>query len=239
MKLFVLMVTWFFTIHTFQLNAQNFCEKKLQNNPYQFSSRLAFGNHGGLKNGGVCWWHSRLQRAAFYLTSFNPNLPKPDKKELKNILRKLRYMTAMVEIPGFKNFHEFSKFYINEIQTVLEKWQISDGFLYFQWIRGISGTSNVNSRSYLNRMNKMYHEIKNSDYINWTMLQLPGIEAHAYLILSMDKISENKYRFKVVDSNEPLDTTVITTDDKPALYLGFHSDIKKIKSIHQKYCGKK
>src|SRR5438270_754213 len=45
------------------------------------SQRLSFGNTGGIAHGGVCWWHSRFQRAAIYLTIFRPDLPKPSHRK--------------------------------------------------------------------------------------------------------------------------------------------------------------
>jgi hypothetical protein len=201
------------------------------NNIFHTNSRLAFSNQGGLINGGVCWWHSRLQRAVFYLAKFNPTLPPPDKKQLKVILRNLRYFKQVVVIPGFANFYDFSKTYHKEIQTLLEKWQLSDGFIYFQWIRGLSGSTNESPEKYLKRMHKLYLHIKTSKYIKWTMLQLPGISSHALLILDMKLVGNNEYEFLIIDSNYSLETKVISTKDQPALYLGFHTDIDKIKKV--------
>ena len=191
-------------------------------------NRLSFSNSGGLFNGGVCWWHSRLQRSAFYLTSFQPQLPKPNKKELKYILRKLRYMNRKVQIPGFKNFAEFSNFYQMEIQKLLNHWQIYDGFIYQQWIRGLSGSAkDVSSNSYKMRMNKLYERFQSQKFLPWVMLQLPGIESHAYLIIGMIRTARG-YNLEVIDSNRPTQTVRIVDRYSQALYLGFESDIHKI-----------
>ncbi len=41
------------------------------------NNRLVFDGSGGIRNGGLCWWHSRLTRSATYLTVYQPDLPKP------------------------------------------------------------------------------------------------------------------------------------------------------------------
>jgi hypothetical protein len=61
-------------------------------NPNLFS----FSNTGGILNGGVCWWHSRMQRAALYLTVYLPDMPPPSKPEVRRILCDL--MTAQKEM---------------------------------------------------------------------------------------------------------------------------------------------
>ncbi len=219
------------------VNANKICQKIPQHNPYEFDSRLAFKNGAGPLNIGVCWWHNRFQRSVFYLTTFKPELEKPNKKQLRSILRKLRYMKAVVQIPGFKNIYEFSSYYENEIESVLGKWQLTDSFLYFQWVRGIFGTSKVNSENYKKRMRKIYQEVKNSEYIIWSMLQLAGLDTHSYLILEMEALGEDKYNFKVIDSNYPTITKIIPSEKNFALYLGYNSDIVRIKRIHDRMCN--
>ena len=94
------------------------------------SNLMTMRNHGGILNSGVCWWHSRFQRNALYLTIYKPALDKPDQNEVVRIIKKIRAAREVVTIPGYRNFAEFS--YDNEalIQRELEKWQKGDGIIY-------------------------------------------------------------------------------------------------------------
>lgn len=233
-----LLLVFSLSLISFFLQAEpNKCIPLVKNNPNEISSRIAFPNSGGMFHSGVCWWHSRLQRSAFYLTTFKPELPKPNKRQVRNILRKIRYMIAVAEIPGYKNFYDFSLAYKKEIQKVLNRWQMSDSILYFQWVRGVISSNKVDTESYNKRMSRIYHKVKSSKYINWTLLQLPGLPSHAYLILDMELVGVNKYKLKVIDSNRPLVVREISEDVQLPLFLGFGADIQKLKRVRTKTCN--
>src|SRR5262245_2698307 len=70
--------------------------------------RLGFENAGGLLGGGVCWWHSRFQRAIWHLAVFLPRAPRPDREETRRIVRRLATRKEVVEIPGYADAREFS-----------------------------------------------------------------------------------------------------------------------------------
>lgn len=162
---------------------------------------MSFKNRGGMRNGGVCWWHSRFQRNALYLTYYSPSKHKPASHEIPRLLRNIRNANHVIEIPGFKNFREFSTEYSQEIQTELEKWQRFEGFR-FTWIRGLRGSTRVSSEWLKTMMDNLYQEVIVRNHIAYQKLQMPGITAHAWLVINMLK-HDNGYDLEVLDSNFP------------------------------------
>lgn len=210
------------------------------------SSRIAFENDGGLINGGVCWWHSRLQRSSAYLVKFAPAEPRPSKPELDKILHSLRVMDKVVVIPGYADFFSFSKDYQREVQSMLEEWQKRDGFLNFEWIRGISGRSELSMDKMKERMDDVYRYYKNSPSPLWTMAQIKGITSHSLLMLNMRQ-TETGYDMDVIDSNHPDKTLFISyaygdrslKNDKYTFvpYTGFQNDFRLITKAISHACG--
>ena len=90
-------------------------------------NRLSFRNAGGFFNGGVCWWYSLLVQKQIYLTVFKPELPKPTKKQVREIFSKYVDGNEVVEVPGYKNFYEFSLDWHKVLQKKLNDWQATDG----------------------------------------------------------------------------------------------------------------
>jgi hypothetical protein len=245
-----LLVLLLFIITTSAL-ASDFCARSQQDLKSLLKhedSRIAFKNNGGLFNGGVCWWHSRFQRAASYLVKFNPNQNPPSKLELKKILHSLRAMDKVVTIPGYSDFKTFSHDYQKEIQAVLNSWQRSDGFFNFAWIRGISGSAALPAREMRLRMNNIYNYYKKSPAPVWIMAQIKGIESHAMLIMEMIPTATG-YSLSVIDSNHPVETVVIeysegdqflhSTGEKYSFvpYSGFQNDFRLISKALKKECG--
>jgi len=168
----------------------------------QFSANLmSFRNHGGIVNGGVCWWHSRFQRNALYLTYYNPHAPKPDRKTAIALIRDIRNQDGLTEIPGFNNFEEFSTAFENEIQDELERWQKFEG-LRFTWIRGLRGASSVSAEWLKELMDNLYEEVVTNNNIGFQKLQMKGLTAHAWLVVNMQKTADG-YDLEVIDSNLP------------------------------------
>ena len=210
---------------------------------------MSFKNHGGLFNGGVCWWHSRFQRSSAYLAEFSPQKSKPSAEEVQAILRHLKSMNKVVEIPGFENFNSFSKAYEKEIQQILEVWQREDGFINQQWLRGISGKYELPPIEMKKRMDTLHVQLMNSPQPIWIMAQIKGVTSHAMLILSMNQ-TETGYELSVVDSNFPQDRKTLTYEfgqrflkhpkDKYSFvpYLGFQKDFKSLEASYSKHCGK-
>lgn len=163
------------------------------------SNLMSFKNHGGIRNGGVCWWHSRFQRAALYLTHYNPSAEKPDLATARQIIRTIRNANDIVEIPGFINFLEFSTHFKNEIQNELEAWQRFES-LRFTWIRGLRGSTHVSAEWMKQLMDNLYQETEVEGNISFQKLQMKGITAHAWLVVSMKKF-DNGYDLEIIDSN--------------------------------------
>ncbi len=209
-------------------------------------NRIAFSNHGGLMNGGVCWWHSRLQRSAIYLTTYAPEKPKPTSQEAKSIAKKLVQQSGVVEIPGYANFNEFSADFAPIFQQELERWQERDGFIHQQWIRGLYGKSHLPSKVLEQKMDGIYQKFKSSAPGLWLMVQMKGITSHAFLLIDM-KRSETGYYLNVIDSNFP-DTTrfleyhrgdeAIHGNGRPfTLYPGFADEQSKLNQILEQHCS--
>ncbi len=184
---------------------QEFCKQAKSPNYfksllYSNSNQLAFTNGGGLMNGGVCWWHSMLTRTAQYLTVYRPELPKATSDQAQKIVQYLSSATGVVEIPGYKNFREFSADHYAVIQRALEGWQIADGAIGFGWIRGLSGSHKVDANQLSKMMDETYALVKKDNRIAYQKLQIEGITAHAWLVVDMTKTADG-YVLDVVDSN--------------------------------------
>ncbi len=232
---------------------RNFCERNrhdiltLMQEP---SARIAFKNTGGIINGGVCWWHSRLQRSSFFLVRFAPDSARPDQRKLNEILSGLRHMNRVVTIPGFADFHSFTRSYQKQIQRMLNDWQIYDGLYNFQWLRGISGRPALPSQQMIERMDAVYAAYKNSPASMWIMAQMEGITSHSFLIVHMEKVNGG-YDLDLIDSNHPMEVVRVAyhegdqslrTNKKSSPfvpYVGFQEDFRKISRGLAGYCRNK
>jgi hypothetical protein len=236
---------------SFNLFASDFCTRTqgdLKTLLYDQTSRISFRNSGGLINGGVCWWHSRLQRSSSYLVQFRPDSNRPTPPELNLILNSLRTMNKTVIIPGYSDFKTFSHDYKNEVQAMLDSWQKSDGFFNFVWVRGISGKSELEPRAMQVQMNNVYDYYKSTQTPLWVMAQIKGITSHSLLILHMVQ-NANGYSMKVIDSNHPSETITIyyNIGDRNLRfsgagysfvpYVGFQNDFLKIGATLESTCG--
>ncbi|NOI86996.1 hypothetical protein [Vibrio sp. 99K-1] len=206
---------------------------------------IAFKNTGGLFNAGVCWWHSRLQRAALYLTTYRPNEPKCSKKEAKKIIRNLIKAKEVAEISGFNNFSEFSIEFKEEIQKYLNLWQLYDGLLLWQWINGLSGSYETTPEKLKKYMDEIYEEVAVRKRIAYVKLQIKGIDSHALLITEIEQASDGQgYIFNFIDSNSPdsafnayymYGQTHLDLYNKSVPYLQREDDIDKFLSAIDKY----
>lgn len=165
------------------------------------SNLMSFKNQGGFGRGGVCWWHSRFQRNALYLTYYAPEKEKLPIHEARWLIRRIRNANEVLEIPGFKNFLDFSIYYKNEIQDELETWQRFEGFR-FTWIRGLRGSARVSAEWMQKLMDNLYEEVTVKNNIGYQKLQMPGLTAHAWLVINMVK-HESGYDLEILDSNFP------------------------------------
>jgi hypothetical protein len=211
-------------------------------------SRIAFKNQGGLVNGGVCWWHARLQRSSAYLLEFKPELPVPDSKAVKIILNNLKKMKTVIEIPGYRNFNSFTQAYQKDVQKFLESWQREDGFINQQWIRGVSGKYELSPDAMKAKMALLYKQFLDSPQPMWVMAQIKGVSSHAFLVLDMTPQPEG-LNLKLVDSNYPTEIREIRyvhgqrflkhKKEKYSFvpYLGFQKDYQGIQESVRQHCG--
>jgi hypothetical protein len=177
---------------------------------YSRSNQLSFTNGGGLLNGGVCWWHSMLTRTVQYLTVYKPELPKPDRTQANKIIGWLVSSQGVVEIPGYRNFSEFSYDHADLIQAALEGWQIVDGSIGLGFLRGLMGSHQVDSQKLSSMMDDTYKLVNGKKRVAYQKLQVEGVTAHAWLVIDMNKTA-NGYTLDVVDSNYSGVSTIIYT----------------------------
>nr|BDT26896.1 hypothetical protein BHI3_03620 [Bacteriovorax sp. HI3] len=172
-----------------------------------YTNLMAFQNRGGLANGGVCWWHSRFQRNALYLTIYKPAEKKPTISEAEKLISKIRSGKDIIEIPGFSNFNEFSGAYRSLIQRELEKWQKSDGIVKFNWVIGLSGSNEVEAPKLKEMMDELYDYVEVQGNIAYQKLQIKGVTAHAWLVVNMKQV-DGGYDLEIIDSNFQHQTTI-------------------------------
>jgi hypothetical protein len=211
------------------------------------TARISFKNAGGFFNGGVCWWHSRLQRSAIYLARFAPEKPKATAKQARGILLALRNMTQTVTIPGYSDFASFTRDHQATAQKILDDWQAYDGVFNAEWRRGISGNYSLPADQLEKRMKIVFDLVKSSPVPVWVMAQMKGITSHSFLILEMVETGTG-YDLKVIDSNLPGkirkveykfgQTTVTVIGSKYAFvpYVGFQNDFRLITAAIKATC---
>jgi hypothetical protein len=217
-------------------------KKLLQQRFMDPKEKLSIINAGGIGGMGVCWWHSRFQRNAFYLANYEPKRPKPTHEEARKIIKAIRSGNEVVSIPGFSNLGQFSQFFGAEIQQELENWQLIDGFLKQKWIQGLSGSSRSASDLKKN-MDQMFQDVEEKSQIGYLKVQSKGVEAHALLVGSMKKIPQG-YILKVADSNDPKQVRTLEYfegDDQlypyANVYVEFTSEVTKLQNVIAKACA--
>ena len=166
------------------------------------SNLMSFKNNGGLFNGGVCWWHSRFQRNAFYLTIFRPDLDIPTPYEIKNIIKEIRTGQKIVTIAGFHNFYEFTEANKELIQAELNNWQLYDGIVLGKWIDGLRGSTTVRALELKKSMDELFEYVSVKKKVAYQKLQIKGITSHAWLIVGTTK-TEKGMEIGYIDSNSP------------------------------------
>jgi hypothetical protein len=234
------------------LSPDNFCQARKDKSYFQKllfekDNRLAFTNQGGLIDGGTCWWHSRITRNAAYLAYFSPHKAKPTEMEAFLIVSRLRTGSAVVEIPGYHNLKEFSEDWEDTIQWHLNDWQIFDGFIGQSWINALAGKTKVTPNKLKSIMEETFKRVNQDKEVVFHKLQLPGIPAHAWLVVKMEK-TENGYRLKVIDSNyrykkfhlyERGDGSFYTSSYKNFVpYVDYTNEEKKLRKVVSNYCSK-
>jgi hypothetical protein len=207
---------------------------------------MSFKNNGGLFNGGVCWWHSRFQRNALYLTIFRPDHKIPPIFELKRIIRDIRDGLKIVTIDGFHNFNEFTEVYRDLIQHELNSWQLFDGIILGKWIDGLSGTTTTRPEILKEYMDSLFDYVSAKKKIAYQKLQIKGITSHAWLVIGTSKNSVGM-EIGYIDSNSPNmsqnytylygDTSFYTKSYGQFVpYLEFKREENRLLSIAKNFC---
>lgn len=185
---------------------QEFCSHKDDPNYFkELASRpqnqIAFVNpHAGLGNGGLCWWHSQLQGSSLFLTVYRPDLAKPKGDEVSYIFEAIMKTQAVIEIPGYSNFSDFTADNEKLLIQLLADWQISQGVFGFGFVDGIAADS-MSAASLRADMDDLFDRVENKKEITYQVLKMPGLEAHAWLVVHMTRNSLGGYHLQVLDSN--------------------------------------
>jgi len=164
---------------------------------------FAFENAGGLFNKGVCWWHSRIQRAALYLTYFEPGEPPPGEADARRIIARLMSAAEVVAIPGYESFAAFSEAHRGLIQRKLDRTQILEGLFKFSWINGLAGAPKLAPEKMKRQMDEVFAEVRDHGTA-YVKLQSPGVDSHAWLVTEMLPTDGGGYRYRFIDSNNPM-----------------------------------
>lgn len=156
------------------------------------SNRNAAGNLGT----GLCWWHTKLQRAALYLAVFDqPDSPKPTKAEALHILAKIRDLKEVVSIPGFKNWFDFTFDYHDEFYQILNHWEVRD-IAQLQFLKGVRVLQAMDP-SMLQKISDEVNEYKRLTYL---MVKLPMLGAHSWIAQSF-QLEGTEFKIGYIDSN--------------------------------------
>ena len=169
-----------------------------------YGSRMEFKNSGGLFDLGTCWWHSRLQRNSAYLAIYRPELPRASESEYTALVRDLIRGDRVVEIPGYTNLFDFSLDQKTMIQSLLNEWQLTDGFIWQRWIDGLNSSARTTPEELRLALDTIYARVEHENLVQFVKVKFRGIQfqTHALLIIGMSKI-KNGYHLNVIDSNHP------------------------------------
>lgn len=203
-KLFAALTLSFSTLFLpLNSRADNVCHyswSNLQKRAEKSENRIAFNNPAGPLNIGVCWWHSRMQRNANYLLSFDPSKKRMNEKESQTLIKNLSKTKTLQTARGYRNLKEFSTSYSREMQEVLGQWQLTESFFKLGWLKGV-GPSHVSPENLNRKMKDLYEEVTLRKNISFQVLQMPGFKAHAWLVTDMKKIGAAGYEITAIDSN--------------------------------------
>lgn len=191
---------------------QNYCDNSTSLDHFKwkasnYRNTLAFRNHGGIANKGVCWWHSRFQRNALYLAIFRPETAKDSESVIKEKIKKIRSGKEIVVFNGFNDLYELSIDHGDLIQRELERWQKSDGIVKFKWVQGLRGKPVLEPQAMRAMLDDLYERVVTNKQITYQKLQFKGIDAHAWLVVDMER-TFNGYRLFIIDSLTPSDIIV-------------------------------
>ncbi len=158
-------------------------------------------------------------------------------------------MSAIVEVPGYANLRDFSRDFQGLIQERLERWQVLDGLLGFAWVDGAMGDTELPADEMKDEMNILFMDTYKSQALSFLKLQLPGISAHAWILVSMIPTATG-FDFYVIESNAPTqnikthyeygDTHLSMPYNSSWTFvpsLDFEADLDKIAESLREACG--
>lgn len=155
-------------------------------------------NIDGPLNTGMCWWHSKLQRAAIYLAVFDrPNEPRPTSEEAKQIFRDLTQLTKVISIPGFRDWYHFTDVFRLEFYEVLGDWEISET-LRLEFVKGLRALKPTDTFE----LQKISREVNEYKRVTFVLLKMPWLEAHSWLVTSYNGTAKN-FEISFLDSKWP------------------------------------
>lgn len=210
---------------------------------FNTDNKLSFTNPGGYVDAGLCWWHSRLQRAAVYLTNYQPNLPKPTPQQALKIVNGIFRLLRVETIPGFSNFQQFSTAYEKLIIDYLSLKQVEDT-VFLEFWRGLR-PSQVSAGFIQGQAERIYQRVAIQDKVQYVALK--GLshwyESHAWLVVGAVK-SQDSIDFYYVDSEHSPKVTPSkftykageTTLNNRVPYLQYDSDFQHIGWAVNRYC---
>ena len=178
--------------------AKSVCEM----NPEDFQAKAGHSgnltqpqNEPGPLNTGMCWWHSKLQRAAIYLAVFDrPQDPRPTSEEAKQIFKDLSQLKTVVSIPGFTDWFHFTTAFRSEFYEVLGDWEIHET-LRLEFVKGLRALKPMDSYQW-QQINREVNEYKR---VTFLFLKMPDVRTHSWLVNSVTGSIEN-FQMSFIDS---------------------------------------
>lgn len=203
---------------------QNYHNDEMQARLLKQENQLAFVNLPGIINNGICFWHSRFTRNAAALAYFSPEKAKPQsfpharktkgpfgpkqrsqkyivEDSVEDIVDKIAFGREIVEIPGFNNLNEFSKYFARPIYQRIMMWQLTES-IFTQRILMLAakGSYFTTPNEMQEIMDKLYAEVRQGTPV-FQILQHKGFsEVHSWLVLDM-RPTATGYILKVLDSD--------------------------------------
>lgn len=248
----ILTLTISINIYALPNTKEDFCNRlqnkaTIKDQAAVIDNLIAFKNDGGLFDGGVCWWHSRFQRNAFYLLKINPAGTKPTNTEAKELIKRIRNSNEVLTLNGFNSFNDFTKSYQKEIQKELNNWQLYDGVVLGGWIDGIKGDTKIPSNELKAKMDELFQYVETNKKIAYQKLQIKGITSHAWLVTNL-KQTESGYDIGYIDSNDPMsinlyrykygdESLFIKGYGNFVAYLEFKREEDKLNQVALNYCN--
>jgi len=251
-------------VHASSINPQRrFCKQfstpssktEFINSLLKSENRLSFLNQGGEFNIGVCWWHSRFQRAASYLAYYEPEKNKPSEEEVEEIINAIIYQKRVVSIPGFSSLSEFSKAHEKQIQSALESWQIRDSLTgaLARSLNPLRPSYKSYTKDIVHTFYRLHQLINDEKVIPFVIEQNTGATAHAYLIVKAQMLGKNvvdqEIELTLIDSNSFILSTVRISKynydrieyqnikfEGFAIYIDYSRDLTKIERAIKQFC---